>query len=108
MKIRVGPMTYRVKIVDHLIDDSGSTRLEGRVRHGKSEIALDAELDDQQRLETEWHEVLHIILVQAGKIEESRDESLVEVLAHGVLGVLRDNRKWLVQELVSAGIWRGE
>jgi len=88
-KIRIGPFIFQIIPVQGLHSDGKG--LWGEVRHTRSEIAIESDLADQEQYETLLHEVFHVILTQAGRDKETDDESLMDVLANGLMGVLRDN-----------------
>ena len=92
--IKVGPMVYQVEEVEGLSSD-GQT-LFGQVKYGECKILLEGRNDPQQRLQTVWHEIVHVILMQVGLTKEARREELVDPLAYGIVQVLQDNR-WLVE-----------
>jgi len=89
--VKVGPMTYTVMNVEDL--RQGDQSLDGCCKNSTCEIFLDAGLCDQAARVTLWHEIMHVILMQAG-LCEVMTEQLCEVMAHGVMDVLEDN-PWL-------------
>ena len=84
MKLKIGPFRYKVVRKDNMSDW-------GEANHGKTQITINKELHAQQFKETLWHEVLHTLLLQLGKKDLSRDEELVDGLAHSVMAFLKDN-----------------
>lgn len=89
--VRVGAFEYTIRIEDDLKD--GSQKLDGWIQHSQTLILLDRSLSAQVMRVTLWHEVLHGIMVQAGHDDVLKDPE-IEALAHGIVGVLRDN-PWL-------------
>ena len=98
--VKVGPIVYEVREVAGLLD--AGTSIFGEVKHSDCEILIEAGNAAQQRRQTLWHEIVHVVLSQAGYRKESKDEGLVEALSHGIMGVVQDN-PWLVESEVSDG-----
>lgn len=68
----------------------------GAVDYGQGVIYLHPELSPHMRDTILWHEVLHILLHQAGFWDEaSHDERQIWALAYRLPDVLRDN-PWLM------------
>lgn len=63
----------------------------GQVNYGECEIRVEAQNDPQQRRQTLWHEVVHVLLTQAGLVKDAKREGLVDPLAYGLMQVVRDN-----------------
>ena len=105
-KVRIGALNYRVILTEALRQ---KTDLEGQICYCTNEIEIDALSEEQRQYAILLHEIIH------GILEGSRNESLekdpalleqvVEVLAHGLLGVLRDNPDLIreIQELWNEG-----
>lgn len=95
--LKIGPMTYQVCLVapDELPKED-NTHVAGEGRPDVCAILLNREYHFQQQRVTLFHEIVHVILSQAGRRYESDDEGLVESLAHGILQVLLDN-PWLIE-----------
>lgn len=87
MEIKVGAIVYQVEIVDDLRD--GDQKLSGWIRHTDSLILLEAALSSQMGRHVLWHEIIHSIFEQAGI--DDQDERIIQVLAYGIMGVLKDN-----------------
>lgn len=89
--IRIGGITYTVKVVERLTGDTG--RLDGEIKYGSTEILVDGDLNEQGAFQTMWHEVLHGILTQSGRWGEDHKklEGIVEAIAYGLVQVLADN-----------------
>lgn len=88
-RIKISPQTFTVKTVKNLQDDDG-LKLDGRIRYTVSQILIDKDIDDFSKFLTLWHEIAHAILCQAG-IKAENEETLVDVLAYGLMRVLQDN-----------------
>lgn len=94
MKIRVG--IYDLEIVEvHGLADDNRLPEDGKLDLDKSVIFLNDDLGGVSRKETLWHEVFHAIFIQSGwkKLDEDTppEEVMMELLAHGVMQVLKDN-----------------
>jgi len=87
--VRVGAIDYEVEYVKNLCDLEGTTRLNGYIDYSRSLIQLDTNLSVQASTVTLLHEVIHAILTQAG-IDE-HDEILIQVLAYGLYGFMKEN-----------------
>jgi hypothetical protein len=86
--LRVGPIDYDVTFVPRLQADGESVN--GYISHNACTVEVDAEMAPQTRAVTVWHETLHAILVQSGRVND-HDEELIDAIAYGIIGVLRDN-----------------
>lgn len=89
-EIKVGPIVYEIISAADLRSSDGS-RCFALAEHADCQIRLDVATPDTMIPVTYWHEALHIILLMAGRFEASNDEGLVECLANGIVGVLKDN-----------------
>lgn len=96
MNITIGPIEYAIEIVPGLRGDDGK-RLWGEVKWGECRICIKAENHVAQRRQTLWHEIVHIILSQAGRQKDSQREALIEALAYGLMTVVQAH-PWLAEE----------
>jgi len=87
--IRIGSVTYTIVEVEHLRDEDGK-QMWGQVLHSECRIEIALELSYQQQYHTLWHEIVHTLMNQAD-LDKREDEQLVNVLAYGLMGVVRDN-----------------
>lgn len=87
--IRIGSVTYTIVEVSGLRDDDNK-RMWGQVLHGPCRVEIEADLSYQQQYHTLWHEIVHTLLNQVD-LDKEGDEQLVDVLAYGIMGVMRDN-----------------
>lgn len=87
MHIRIGSVSYAVRLVEELAGDSRA--LYGDINYGRCRIRVSADMDAQVQRVTLWHEVLHGILNNAAITEHP--EQLIGALAHGIIQVLNDN-----------------
>ncbi len=90
--IKIGAITYQIVEVPGLHNETGD-KYDGHILYSKDEIRLEADLADQTKRQTLWHEVIHAILIHAG--HQKHDESQVDALAYGIMNVLQDN-PWLM------------
>ena len=93
-KIRIGPVDFDIEYHKTLVSGDNSTKLDGEILHQISTIRLEMGTSPQFRRMILWHEIVHAILTQAGY--HDHDEQMMEVLASGIMQVLRDN-PWLIE-----------
>ena len=105
--VRIGAVDFRVKENPELPLRNNWI---GCISTSVSEIELAPALSPQMRMQTLLHEMVHAILKQ-GRVEEKFTneadmEVVVDVVAYGVLGIIRDNPE-LMREIVD--LWtKGE
>jgi hypothetical protein len=87
-KIKIGGIIFQV-IREHELRHPDGRRLDGHIKYGECEIAIDDSLPYQAEMQTIWHETIHGILTHAGIDKIS--ESLVDAIAYGVMMILYDN-----------------
>jgi hypothetical protein len=83
--IKIGGIRYAVVADNRLIDSLRS----GEMRHMRAEIAVLPDATPDLLPQTLWHEVLHGVLLHAGI--KDHDETQIDVIAYGIVQVLRDN-----------------
>jgi len=83
--VKVGPVVYAVAENPRYVAEN----LVGQIFYYESRIEMQPNLSIDMAEIGLWHEVFHAILLQGGFREH--DERLLDILAHGVVGVLRDN-----------------
>ncbi len=90
-RIRIGGISYTVRVVDRLIGDTG--RLDGEIKYNTTEILVDSQLNEQAAFQTVWHEIIHGILTQSGRWGDIHDklDGVVDAIGYGVAQVLMDN-----------------
>lgn len=86
--IRIGGFDYDIVVKDELRNDQ-DVRLSGNIDCEALEIRVSSEITERFKPLVIWHEVIHGILQHAGISEHS--EQHVELLAYGIMQVLRDN-----------------
>ena len=89
VSVKIGPITYEVKIVERLLGDNDK-RLDGQIIYSTAIIELDSKLSSAVQQQVLWHEIIHGIVTQSGRQEEL-SEGVVDAIAYGVLGVIKDN-----------------
>jgi hypothetical protein len=90
--IKIGPMTYQIEVVDELRDKEGR-KADGIIMYKALKILIESEATVQSARQILWHEILHGILAQGG-VSLKDEEVVCEVLSHGIMSVLQDNR-WI-------------
>lgn len=105
--VRIGALDFRVVLTEGLRQ---KTDLAGQICYCTNEIEIDALSEEQRQYTILLHEIVHGILSESSVNEPlEKDpgllERVVEVLAHGLLGVLRDNPDLIreIQELWNEG-----
>lgn len=91
-KIRVGGSYYTVCIEKdvHFFDDKGRRQqLYGKFHYGEKKIYLDEDMHPEATAVVLMHELIHGLFSNAGiRDEQERD---VDVIAHGMVQLIRDN-----------------
>ena len=90
MKIKIGPIKYKRVIVPNLRNNHDA-KLFGQVSWTTCEIRIKPEQHPQQQRQSEWHEIVHIILEQLGCNDDINNEAFVTALAHALMQVVQDN-----------------
>jgi hypothetical protein len=86
--LKIGAIRYKVAYVPSLQDDGRP--LDGQINHDSAEIHIEANMNQQVKVQTLLHEIIHGIEVQAGRRRELK-EPMVDALAFGIYQVMRDN-----------------
>lgn len=89
-EVRIGPIDFEVRVVRGLTNADGNRKLDGHIDFSKCLISVEDDLDRQIQWQGLWHEIIHAIFLQA-KIEPEDEEKIVDILAYGVMQVIRDN-----------------
>jgi hypothetical protein len=95
MRLRVGPIVYKVRRADLADENHGVTR------HHEREIILDQRLRGFVLADTALHETVHVVLDAAGLNvgwSQEQEEQFVRPFASWLAMVLHDNR-WLTDLL---------
>jgi hypothetical protein len=90
--IKIGAIYYEVVAVEKLLDEKHS-KLDGSVRHARTQISLEVDMNHQATVQTLLHEIVHIVATQLGKQE--LEEPLVDSIAYAAYQVLRDNPEFV-------------
>ena len=93
--IKIGPILYRVRLVDSLTDDEDGTSLDGHIKHSACVILLRKDLPRQRIKQVLWHELIHGVI---GTLGIDQNEQVVEGLSNGIMLLLQDN-PWLAKEV---------
>lgn len=97
MQVKVGPINYEiVQVPDLRADDD--TNLFGQISFCSCEIRLRPDQHPQQRRQTVWHEIVHVVLEQLGCNDDINNEAFTTALAHALMQVVVDN-PWLAEEV---------
>ena len=83
--LHIGPVAYNVTGERHLTTDDGG-KAAGWVKHDDELIRIDAVLPKRSQHVTVLHELVHVILQQAGQHEWYGEEGLLDCLAYGLVG----------------------
>jgi hypothetical protein len=90
--IIIGNVRFRYRTKKHFRDASDGTRLMGQISYGKSTITTDRDLSAEMLRVVLLHEIQHGIREQAGLPSEEHTERDIDIMAYGLLGVLRRNK----------------
>ena len=86
--VKVGPVIYSVEYVKDLQDDGRP--LDGQIDHGLAAISIKENMNEQVKVQTLLHEIIHSIEAQTGRRRELK-EAMIDALAFGVYQVIREN-----------------
>lgn len=89
--VKVGPVVYTVGEHDWPPDKEAGSQAMGRTFSSEGKIMLLRSMPPDVKHVTLWHEIIHVILDQAG---QDASEGVIEALSHGVVATLGDN-PWL-------------
>ena len=96
-----GSQVFRIEIVDKLLIDSGviDKKIQGRIDPANCLIQIEEKTDDQAKMLTLWHELVHQLLGRCGHdgeefINPKMEEAVIENLSDGIVLLLRLN-PWL-------------
>lgn len=89
--IWIGPLIYTIEDVPNLLGtgkDGNLVQFFGLVDFGDQVIKLEENVSPERQYITLWHEIVHVILEQAG---QDIPESAVEALGYGIAQVIKEN-----------------
>ena len=94
-KIQVGAVVVNVVEIPDLTGNhvKDGEKLWGHVSYQDHAIQIEKNQFPTMKNQTLWHEIIHIVLDNAGMSDHSGDEVLVSVLANGVSQVLLNNKE---------------
>lgn len=98
-KIRIGPIDYTVRGNTELSLDED---VAGKLSTNLSRIVVDSNLSPQRSAFVLLHEAIHAILIHGQVDLGEAEESAVDIIAMGVLALIRDNPD-VVREI--QGVW---
>ncbi len=87
-RVRVGALDYAVVEVPELHKTKSKQIADGHHDYSNVQMRIRAELSEQVKRITLWHEIIHSGLAQANL---DAPENVVDVLAHVIVQVLRDD-----------------
>lgn len=87
--VRVGFFNYNIETIDAELADSKG--LYGYADNNKNEIRVSDGLNDQQLLNTVFHEILHAIHWQHGLSDSSTEEEFTNLSTNGLCAFFADN-----------------
>ncbi len=95
-KVKIGPVIFEVVLATEPTapgkEEGERVPVYGMVNFKKAEITIDEDLSPAIQWQCFWHEVLHVVLEQAGL--ENDCEGEIDALAYKLLEILLDNG-WL-------------
>lgn len=102
-KVRIGAIDYSVFLSESIAQKND---LAGQICYASCEIEVDSLSQPQKQYAILLHEIVHGIFTHS-KLDETLSEkealleNVVEIVAHGLLGVIRDNPELIreIQEL---------
>ena len=86
--VKIGPIVYAVSEVPRMATE----QVYGSLVRTESVIEIHPHMSLAMQELTLIHEIVHALLLQGGIRDQ--DEKLIDVMAHGIVGLLQDNR-WL-------------
>ena len=87
-KVHIGEYDYTIEETERIFASDGEFA-SGLVTYADALIQLSKEEHPQFRSQTLLHEILHVILNQAGF--EDHSEAVIEALSYGLIQVIREN-----------------
>jgi Zn-dependent peptidase ImmA (M78 family) len=92
-ELPIGSLTFTIRFVEKVVGE-GDEDLDGFYDPNTDTISIKSSMSEQRQRQTLWHEIMHAILEEGGFQELSEKESLVDLLAHGILSI-RKRARWL-------------
>ncbi len=86
-KVKIGAFDYEIKVLPEIWDVEGEYY--GMAEYGLLQIKLSEKEAKEIRVQTLLHEVIHVIMHQAGFREHN--EAVIEAMSYGLIAVLREN-----------------
>jgi len=89
MQLKVGIKTYEIQKPSEIIQVGGE--FAGMQSYRRSTIEIADKLDQQDKNQVFWHEILHAICDRFHLRELDGDEQTIDLLATGIYEVIQDN-----------------
>ena len=96
-----GSQVFRVEIVEKLLMESAGldNKIQGRIDPANCLIQIEKNTDDQAKMLTLWHELVHQLFNRCGHdgeefVNPKVEEAIIESLSDGIVMLLRLN-PWL-------------
>ncbi len=103
MEIRVGPFTYRVRLVHGVIEHEGEA-CHGLCDHLRQEILISDEPPESQRLRVFFHEMMHAWWYHFA-VDPSDEEAVVDLVGVAMTDFLIEAlRLWRQAQFVPCGV----
>ena len=96
------PQTVNILGLTYEIERSSSNDTYGHIDFEKQKITIDKNITDDHAKLTLLHEIVHGILYGASFSKEGDDETLVQAIANGLFGIIKDNPRLLTEPLAVA------
>lgn len=97
--VRIGAIDYKISTSEQLSKHHG---LDGQIAYDSAEITVNGGTEPQRQYAILLHEIIHGILTAAKAescfADDDAQEKAVDIMAYGVLGLIRDNPE-LIQEI---------
>jgi hypothetical protein len=95
--VKVGGVTYAVEVADEKLTLDGEAVM-GLFDFFRAKIRVRAEIGEQEREATFWHEVAHALAYDRGLEFKGGQERGVEQLSRGLFALFRDNSIGFTQQ----------
>lgn len=82
--VKIGPIEYRIEMVDVFIGESNSDSLMGQIDYTNAVIRIRRDLMPDQKRGVLWHEIIHGILYQAGWLGHDHNEGITTAMEYGL------------------------
>lgn len=93
-RVSLGSIVYDIELVDGLLDDERSKKLNGQISINDATIRIEEKSNPQTQAMVLFHEIVHHIMMVTGHESDVRPdvaESFIDALSGGFLATLRLN-----------------